>query len=443
MATSSIDVSDQEAELDMLRQRVALLEQRTRELTALHTVTVARLRETRDELVAKNERLERTNRELSVTHDLAMALQSTPDIADVQDRVLRLITGELGFERAILALADPHDSVLTGWLCSTRSAGAGLQRIPHTTRLPLNTASGLLAQAVLEPRSLLVEDARPPTSDPQINAWLEMRCYAALPMVMRNRLLGVLLVDNPESGRPITPDNLVSLTNIARQASMVVGSVQLCIDRAQRLAIEEERGRIAMEIHDAISQQLYGITYTLDASVRLLPDHADEVRDRLSYLLPQAQHATAAIRHAIFDLWPNELDAERFGAELRGYAQDIAPTTELQVRIQLDPHFNALAIGIRRQLYRIAQEALANTITHAQALHVEITFTAEATELRLTIVDDGQGFEPAGNRLESNERPHFGLLSMRERAQSLGGSLQIESYPQRGTRITVILPQAC
>ncbi len=443
MATSSIDVSDQEAELDMLRQRVALLEQRTRELTALHTVTVARLRETRDELVAKNERLERTNRELSATHDLAMALQSTPDIADVQDRVLRLITGELGFERAILALADPHDSVLTGWLCSTRSAGAGLQRIPHTTRLPLNTASGLLAQAVLEPRSLLVEDARPPTSDPQINAWLEMRCYAALPMVMRNRLLGVLLVDNPESGRPITPDNLVSLTNIARQASMVVGSVQLCIDRAQRLAIEEERGRIAMEIHDAISQQLYGITYTLDASVRLLPDHADEVRDRLSYLLPQAQHATAAIRHAIFDLWPNELDAERFGAELRGYAQDIAPTTELQVRIQLDPHFNALAIGIRRQLYRIAQEALANTITHAQALHVEITFTAEATELRLTIVDDGQGFEPAGNRLESNERPHFGLLSMRERAQSLGGSLQIESYPQRGTRITVILPQAC
>jgi signal transduction histidine kinase len=264
-----------------------------------------------------------------------------------------------------------------------------------------------------------------------------------LPMVMRNRLLGVLLVDNPESGRPITSDNLVSLSNIARQASMVIGSVQLCIDRTQRLAVEEERGRIAMEIHDAISQQLYGITYTLDASVKLLPDHADEVRDRLCYLLPQAQHATAAIRHAIFDLWPNELDAELFGAELRGYAQDIAPTTDLQVRIQLDPHFNALAIGIRRQLYRIAQEALANIITHAQAHHAEITFTAEANELRLMIVDDGQGFDPAGDRLEGSERPHFGLLSMRERAQSLGGSLQIESHPQRGTCITVVLPQVC
>jgi len=443
MATSSIDVSNQEAELHMLRQRVALLEQSTRELTALHTDTVARLRETRDELVAKNERLERTYRELSVTHDLAMALQSTPDIADVQDRVLRLITGELGFERAILALVDPHDSVLTGWLCCTRSASAGLQRIPHTTRLPLNTASGLLAQAVLEPRPLLVEDERPLTNDPQINAWLAMRRYAALPMVMRNRLLGVLLVDNPESGRPITSDNLISLTNIARQASMVIGSVQLCIDRAQRLAVEEERGRIAMEIHDAISQQLYGITYTLDASVKLLPDHADEVRDRLRYLLPQAQHATAAIRHAIFDLWPNELDAERFGAELRGYAQEIAPVTELQVRIQLDPHFNALAIGIRRQLYRIAQEALANTITHAHAQLAEITFKAEANELRLTIVDDGLGFDPAGSQLEDSQRPHFGLLSMRERAQSLGGNLKIESYPERGTRIIVVLPRVC
>jgi signal transduction histidine kinase len=440
---SSIGISDQEAELHMLRQRLALLEQRTRELTALHTVTVAQLREARDQLVAKDERLERTNRELSVTHDLAMALQSTPDIADIQDRVLTLITGALGFERAILALADPDDSVLTGWLCSTHSAGAGLQRIPHTTQLPLKTTSGLLAQAVLEPQPLLVEDARQPTNDPQINAWLEMRCYAILPMVTRNRLLGVLLVDNPASGRPITPDDLVSLTNIASQAAMAIGSVQLCIDRTQRLAIEEERSRIAMEIHDAISQQLYGITYTLDASVKLLPDHADEVRHRLSYLLPQAQHATAAIRHAIFDLWPNELDAERFGAELRGYAQDIAPATELQVGIQLDPHFNALAIGIRRQFYRIAQEALANTVKHAQARHVEITFTIEATELRLMIVDDGQGFDPAGNRLESNQRPHFGLLSMRERAQSLGGSLQIESYPERGTRITVVLPRVC
>jgi signal transduction histidine kinase len=440
---SSIGISDQEAELHMLRQRLALLEQRTRELTALHTVTVAQLREARDQLVAKDERLERTNRELSVTHDLAMALQSTPDIADIQDRVLTLITGALGFERAILALADPDDSVLTGWLCSTHSAGAGLQRIPHTTQLPLKTTSGLLAQAVLEPQPLLVEDARQPTNDPQINAWLEMRCYAILPMVTRNRLLGVLLVDNPASGRPITPDDLVSLTNIASQAAMAIGSVQLCIDRTQRLAIEEERSRIAMEIHDAISQQLYGITYTLDASVKLLPDHADEVRHRLSYLLPQAQHATAASRHAIFDLWPNELDAERFGAELRGYAQDIAPATELQVGIQLDPHFNALAIGIRRQFYRIAQEALANTVKHAQARHVEITFTIEATELRLMIVDDGQGFDPAGNRLESNQRPHFGLLSMRERAQSLGGSLQIESYPERGTRITVVLPRVC
>ena len=427
----------------MLRQRVALLEQHTRELTALHAVPIAQLRETCDELVATNERRELTNRDLSVTHDLAMALQSAPDIADVQDRVLRLITGELGFERAILALADPEESVLTGWLCSTRGAGAGLQRIPHTTRLALDTASGLLAQVALEPQPVLVEDARAPTNDPQINTWLEMRSYAALPMVMRRRLLGVLLVDNPESGRPITLDNLVSLANIARHASMVIGSVQLCIDRAQRLAVEEERGRIAMEIHDAISQQLYGITYTLDASVKLLPDHADEVRDRLSYLLPQAQHATAAIRHAIFDLWPNELDAERFGAELRGYAHDMTSATELQVRIQLDPHFNSLAIGMRRQLYRIAQEALTNTITHAHAHHAEVIFTAEANELRLTIVDDGQGFDPAASRLEGGERPHFGLLSMRERAQSLGGSLQIESHPQRGTRITVVLPQVC
>ncbi|HBY94911.1 MAG TPA: hypothetical protein DEP84_13305 [Chloroflexi bacterium] len=404
---------------------------------------VERLRETRDKVVAQNARLGRSNRELQVTYDLTLAMQSTLDIADAQERVLTLITGELGFERAILALVDVHDTVLTGWLCSTRSSGTSLQRIPHTTRLGLHAASGVLAQAVLKAEPLLVTDGGPPTTDPQINSWLGMHHYAILPLVIRRRPLGVLLVDNPESGHPIGDDDLAPLTNIARQASMVLGNVQLCIDRTRRLAVEEERCRIAMEIHDAISQQLYGITYTLDASVKLLPERAEEVREKLTYLLPQAQQASAAVRRAIFDLWPDELDAERFAAELHAYVKEIVFSNDLSVQIDIDRQFDTLAIEVRRQLYRIAQEALTNVIKHSRAQRTEIILTATLQEIRLTITDDGQGFNLADCQLEADDRNHFGLISMRERAEALGGRLQIDSHPRYGTKVTVTLPLCC
>lgn len=404
--------------------------------------TVERLSEARDELAAQNARLERANRELQVTYDLTMAMQSRVDIADVQERVLTLITGQLGFERAILALVDLHDTALTGWLCSTRSAGGSLQRIPHTMRLPLTAASGLVTQTVLRAEPLLVTDGGPPTNDAEINALLGMHSYAVLPLVLRNRALGVLLVDNPDSGRPILEDDLPPLTNVARQASMVLGNVQLCIDRARRLAVEEERCRIAMEIHDAISQQLYGITYTLDASVKLLPEHADEVREKLTYLLPQAQQASAAVRRAIFDLWPEELDAERFAAELNAYVKEIAFSNDLDVEIDIDTRFDTLAREVRRQLYRIAQEALANVVKHSHAQHAEITLAADRNEVRLTITDDGHGFILADCQPDA-DGGHFGLISMRERAEALGGRLQIDSYPRYGTRVTVTLPLCC
>lgn len=423
----------------IMRQASLVIEQQ--QLNQAWQTTAEQLQHAIDKAINANELLDRTKRELQVTYDLTMAMQSTQDVTDIQERVLTLITNELGFDRAILALADLHHVVLTGWVCSTRGAGAKLQLIPHTTRLPLTNTSGLVAHAVLSGRPLLITDGGPPTDDPQINAWLGMSHYAVLPMVMRNRPLGVLLIDNRQSGRRLTADDLTSLANIARQSSMVIGSLQLCIDRTQRLAVEEERSRIAMEIHDAISQQLYGITYTLDACVKILPEQANEVLNRLTYLLPQAQQATAAIRRAIFDLWPDELDAERFAAELRGYAHDIAPAAELQLRITITPRFDMLAVGVRKQLYRIAQEALTNIIKHAHAHEAEITLATETHELRLTIADDGQGFDT--RTTQRSDQPHFGLNSMRERAHTLGGQLQIQSHPRRGTRITVTLPYTC
>jgi signal transduction histidine kinase len=403
---------------------------------------IAELEQLNSALAESHIQLERFSRIFHVTHALAVAMQSAGDISEIHERVLTLITTELGYERAVLAMVEPHDATLTGWLCSTSGPGAHLQRMPHTARLPTDDEAWLLVSSLRSGAPLLVPDDRPPTGDPEANARLGLRSYAVLPMVLLGHPLGLLIVDNPLSGRDLTASDRDLLQHVASHAAVMIGGIQVVVGRAQRLAVEEERNRIALELHDAISQHLYGITYTLGACVRQLPDRPELVRDQLLYLLPQAQQATAALRRAIFDLWPDDLDAERFKEELAGYLDEIAAPPRPQLFLQVDAAFDTLPTVMRRQLYRIAQEALNNTVKHAAARQAKLTLLCQGNEVVMRIGDNGQGFDPAAVLSGGAAQERYGLASMRERADALGGQLRIDSAPGEGTTLTVTLPLA-
>lgn len=411
-------------ELEDLRRRVSELEQLNSALADEH------------------EKLERISRIFHVTHALAVAMQSANDIAEIHERVLTLITAELGYQRAILAVADPHDVVLTGWLCSTSVPGAHLKRIAHTARLPLDDESWLLAAALRSCAPALVRGDEPPTGDDEINRLLGLRGYAVLPMVLLGKPLGILIVDNPVSGRALTVADRDLLQHVASHAAVMIGGIQAVVSRAQRLAVEEERTRIALEIHDAISQQLYGITYTINACARQLPGQPEAVREQLLYVLPQAQHAAQALRRAIFDLWPDDLDSTRFKEELTGYLEEIAPPPRPRLFLQVDPIFDSLAVSVRRQLYRIAQEALNNAVKHAAARQAKLTLVLQGGELIMRIADNGRGFDPAAVMADGPSGGHYGFSSMRERAEAIGGNIRVDSAPNEGTTLTVTVSLA-
>ncbi len=392
------------------------------------------------ELQAENSRLNQIARIFSVTHALAVAMQTAGDMSEIHERVLTLITAELGYDRAVLAMIEPHDAVLTGWLCSTDGPGAHLQRMPHTARLPTDDETWPIVQALRRGVPMLITDQRPPTSDPHANEMLALCCYAILPMVLLGQPLGVILVDNPLRGEPMTINDLDTLQHVASHAAVLIGGVQAVVGRAQRIAVEEERSRIAMEIHDAISQQLYGITYTIGACVRQLPANPDVVREQLVYLLPQAQHAAQGLRRAIFDLWPDNLDAPRFKDELAGYFEEITAPPRPRLFIQVDSDFDHLPVVLRRQLYRIAQEVLNNVVKHAHASQAKLTLLCQENEAVMRIADNGQGFDPVQVLADHTAQSHYGLTSMRERAEALGGQIRIDSAPGSGTTLTVTLP---
>jgi len=388
------------------------------------------------ELVQKNARLERTNRELASINALAATIQSSAvDLLDVEEKILTTITGEMEFERVMLALADLENNVLIGWLTHRRHTWyESPEGMLHTCEIPIRAASGLIVQTLLEGQPRYVADAAPPTSDAAINARLALAPYAILPLIMRDHPLGVLLVDNPDTRAPIPPDGLRALTTVANQAALALGSTKLCIERAQRLAIEQERNRIAMEIHDTASQSLFGIVYALDACIKLLPEHVEEVQARLRDTRAVAQHTMNELRRSVFDIWSRELDAPEFVSELRSHLARLDAPRSLRVDIQVEGELRQLAPFVRKNLLRIAEEGLANVVKHSDASDARVGLQISHEAARLVIQDNGRGFNT-----RNGGDAGFGLKSIRERARVIGAEVWVESRAGAGTHLEVVL----
>jgi signal transduction histidine kinase len=381
--------------------------------------------------------LNRMHRDLEVIHGLTLSLQSASNVNEVEERVLAAVTNDLGFPRAVIALVDQNERVVTAWLGKARDGqplfAGGL---PHPARVPLTAAEGPVAQCLLDGQARL-SASHLQTSDERVNAHLGPTPYHLFPMLLREHPVGVLLVDASEREDPA---RLRSLQAVASQAAVAVGTTMLCIDRAQRLAIQDERIRIAREIHDTVAQSLFGMTYSLDACVKLLPEQPHAVKAELSGLLSLTQTTREELRHSILDLWPSELTVERFASGLRRYVTEICRAGQLNFDVEVRGDFSRLPPRAKRSLYRIAQEALTNVVRHASATYAQVCLEVVDGQALLAVRDDGRGFDPQIAMARELDRERFGLLGIRDRAASLGGTTDFLSRPGAGATVLVSIP---
>jgi signal transduction histidine kinase len=393
-------------------------------------VLLERLRTARDDLA-------RAHRDLEIIHQLTLSLQSAADVNEVEERVLEAITGDLGFSQAVVALVDQNDPVMTSWLGKAHGGkpvfAGGL---PHPARVPLTAGAGVIAEALLNGRARL-SCVGQFTSDGPINNSLGPGPYHIFPMLLREHPVGVLLVDASEA---VDPARQSSLQAIASQASVAVGTTLLCIDRAQRLAVQDERVRIAREIHDTVSQSLFGITYSLDACVKLLPESPSTVKEELAHLLSLAQATREEVRQSILDIWPSELTAQQFSNDLRRYVTEACRANPLEADITVRGDFGAVPARAKRSLYRIAQEALTNVVRHAEATQARVCVEVTADQAMLAVSDNGHGFDPQMALGREFSREHFGLRGIADRVQSLNGTTEILSALNSGSKVLVTIP---
>ena len=389
------------------------------------------LAHTRDELTQKHENLATAHRQLEIIHDLTMLLQSAPDLISVQERVLGAVTTELGFSKAVVALVDPGRDELGGWLVYPQE-----DTFPRAKAIALESENGELIKALLN-RNTFTSHGEVLICDPDLDDWLNQSKWLVLPLYLREHTVGLLLVDDSDG---ITKERESTLLTVANQAALALGTTILCIDRARRLAVETERNRIARDIHDTVAQSLFGIVYSLDACITMLPQKAEDVRSELSELRTLANNAHDEVRRSIFDLWPSTLTIELFMADLTSYISSCCRPRTFTVIFNNSGDFNNLSAGLRRTIYRMAQEALANSARHSGAQSARLCLNVNEDYVHISVTDEGRGFDPSIALSRSLNREHFGLHGIRERALAMGGSCEIISKPNEGSRILIELP---
>jgi signal transduction histidine kinase len=220
------------------------------------------------------------------------------------------------------------------------------------------------------------------------------------------------------------------------QARSRVNELHLHYEHAQELTTQQERQRLARELHDSVSQDLYGISLGAHTAREALESNdPEQARTSIEYVLALAEAGITEMRALIFELRPESLETEGLVAALARQIAVLQARYKLIVEADLADE-PALSLEHKHALYRIAQEALHNIIKHAHASTIVLRLARQENEIILEVHDDGRGFDPTGPF-----PGHLGLHSMRERATRMGGTLTIESTPGQGTSLRVQVPQ--
>ena len=221
----------------------------------------------------------------------------------------------------------------------------------------------------------------------------------------------------------------------AEQARSREQELRILYGQARELAALQERHRLARELHDSVSQSLYGISLGAHTAQEALESEPEQAMVSIEYVITLAEAGLAEMRALLFELRPESLAIEGLVAAIAKQVEVLRSRYKLTVEMGLSEE-PELSFEMKEAIYRIANEALHNVVKHAQASIVVVRFRQQADGIILEVRDNGKGFDPAGSF-----PGHLGLSSMRERATTIGGTFAVESSPEAGTSICVRIPQ--
>ncbi len=258
------------------------------------------------------------------------------------------------------------------------------------------------------------------------------RAYIGVPIRTGGRALGVLSVLRETDLPQFDEEEMALLTSVADQIGVIVESTRLR-QRAEQAAVIEERGRLARDLHDSVTQSLYSLTLLAETGRRSAETgDLQSVANYLDRLGDVAQQSLKEMRLLLYELRPPALEQEGLVIALQQRLDAVEGRAGVETRLLAEEEIE-LAATVEEALYRIALEALNNALKHAGARSVTVQVRADGEHAELEIIDNGRGFDL--NTV--SDTGGMGLVTMRERAERLGGALTIISAPGEGTRVKV------
>ncbi|MGD9891271.1 MAG: PAS domain S-box protein [Dehalococcoidia bacterium] len=385
------------------------------------------------------QRVAERTRELSTLLDVSRTVASTLDVGDLFGIILDQLKVVADYSGASVLTRDGDDFVLREARPRVdRSAGVIGLRFPMQPNMPLVDVlarrESIIVADVLDDAPYAVAYRAAVGERMAMPFFSQVRSWLAVPMMLGDQVTGILSLIHDQPGF-YTPRHAELASAIANQAAVALENATL-YERAQSLAVLEERQRLARDLHDSVTQSLFSLSMISDAVPKLLDRRPDVARERLARLNELAHGALAEMRALLFELRPESLEREGLVAALEKQIAAMKARHQLVVTAAMTTE-PELSLEGKEALYRIAQEALHNTVKHAQAAHVELRLTAGDDGVCLEVEDDGIGFDP------SVVFPgHLGQQSMRERAERLGGAVLVRSAPGDGTCVRALIPHS-
>jgi len=293
---------------------------------------------------------------------------------------------------------------------------------------------GLLAVMLERPEPLRAPDI---TQHERFEGWPDahpkMRSFLGVPIVSHGDVIGAFYLTDKKGGRrAVFTDADQSLIELfAAHAAVAIENAHLA-ERSRELTVVEERNRLARDLHDAVNQTLFSVTLTADAAALLVDAEPERAKEELHAVRELARGAMDELRSLIFELRPADLVGDGLAATLRKHVEVLRRVYDTDIELEVDGA-HVLPVAVERELFRVAQEAIANALKHSGAAHVRVRLASPDHRVVVAVADDGSGFDPAGPQAQRR----LGLVSMRERAEAIGGELRIDSSPGAGTTVSV------
>jgi signal transduction histidine kinase len=373
---------------------------------------------------------ERLSPALKAVSDAVLAVAGHLSVDEVLQRLVDAARELAGARYAALGIPDGAGGF-------RRFLVAGMTDELIASMGPLPRTHGMLAAMLHQAEPYRTDDIH---QDPRFRGWWPrqhpaMRSFLGVPIRARDEVIGAFYLTEKTDADVFDEDDQELIELLAAHASIAITNARL-YEQSRELSILSERNRLALELHDVVSQKLFSVMLTAEAAATQIDRDLVVARAQLERVRELAGEALEELRSLILGLRPPDLERDGLAGTLRKEVEMVARTHGTDVELHVDPAFGSDGDEREPSLLRIAHEALHNAVRHANASHVTVRLGGENGRLVIEVSDDGVGFDPQAPAVRSR---HLGLTSMEERARELNGRLRIRSAPGHGTTVRVEL----